>query len=99
MLSAHLLAEAKVPRYTSYPTAPHFSAALVAREYSEWLASLPADASLSLYLHVPFCRELCHYCGCHTKATLRLAPVKRYAEVLCREIAMVAERTKARRVS
>lgn len=98
MLSPHLLAEAKVPRYTSYPTAPHFSV-LAAGQYAGWLRALPADASLSLYLHVPFCRELCHYCGCHTKATRQLTPVQRYAEVLAREIAMVAEHAGSRRVA
>ena len=62
------LAERNVPRYTSYPTAPHFTAAVDASAYADWLRAIPADATLSLYLHVPYCTEICRYCGCHTKA-------------------------------
>ena len=91
--------ERAVPRYTSYPTAPNFSAAVDAKIYGAWLAALPREATLSLYLHVPFCRELCHYCGCHTKATLRDEPIEAYAQRLVEEIALVAERAGARKVT
>jgi len=91
--------ERAVPRYTSYPTAPNFSPAVDAEVYGAWLAALPADAALSLYLHVPFCRELCHYCGCHTKATLRDEPIKAYAQSLVQEIALIADHAGERRVT
>ncbi|MTI00210.1 oxygen-independent coproporphyrinogen III oxidase [Roseibium sp. RKSG952] len=79
-----------VPRYTSYPTAPHFHAGIDGAAYAEWLATLgPAD-TLSLYLHVPFCRDICHYCGCHTKATRQDAPLAAYGKTLGREIELVA---------
>ena len=91
--------ERAVPRYTSYPTAPNFNAAVDANVYGSWLASLPGRAALSLYLHVPFCRELCHYCGCHTKATLRDEPIIAYAQHLAEEIALVARHTGHRRVT
>ena len=90
MTTFHLLAEAKVPRYTSYPTAPHFSKAVGPRDYTQWLAALPEGAALSLYLHIPFCRELCSYCGCLTKASRRSEPVERYAALLHREIELIA---------
>jgi oxygen-independent coproporphyrinogen-3 oxidase len=80
---------APVPRYTSYPTANHFSAAIGARHYREWLAELPQDAALSLYAHIPYCRELCWYCGCSTKAVRRYQPVGDYLEPLLAEIEMV----------
>ncbi|MBI1365666.1 MAG: oxygen-independent coproporphyrinogen III oxidase [Alphaproteobacteria bacterium] len=83
-------AERRAPRYTSYPTAPHFTPAISAADYAGWLAALPADEAVSLYLHVPFCREMCWYCGCHTKATRRLEPVEKYADVLLAEIDLVA---------
>lgn len=82
------LAERSVPRYTSYPTAPHFSAAVNAEVYRDWLAALPATATVSLYIHVPFCTELCHYCGCHTKAVRKREPVEAYAERLLDEISL-----------
>ena len=78
-----MLADRAVPRYTSYPTAPHFNSAVTPAVYSAWLEQLPPQAGLSLYLHVPFCRELCLYCGCHTKAVRQRAPVDDYFDALC----------------
>jgi len=83
------LAERNVPRYTSYPTAPHFSAAVGPATYADWLDALPRDATLSLYIHVPFCTELCHYCGCNTRAVRKRDPVEAYAERLIEEIALL----------
>lgn len=78
------------PRYTSYPTAPHFHPGVQAETYRNWLSALPSGASLSLYMHVPFCDTLCWFCGCHTKITRRYEPVANYLEALMREIAAVA---------
>ena len=44
----------RLPRYTSYPTAPHFSPAIAPGTYAEWLKAVPRQASASLYVHVPF---------------------------------------------
>jgi len=93
------LAERAVPRYTSYPTAPHFGASVDREVYTSWLNALPDDAAISLYLHVPYCAELCLYCGCHTKAVRREEPLIAYAERLEWEIALVAGRIGGRRVS
>lgn len=81
---------APVPRYTSYPTANHFSEAVTAAHMRRWLAALPGDATLSLYAHIPYCRELCFYCGCSTKAVRRYAPVEAYLTPLLAEIAHVS---------
>ncbi|MEM7221833.1 MAG: oxygen-independent coproporphyrinogen III oxidase [Pseudomonadota bacterium] len=81
-----------VPRYTSYPTAPHFHAGVGAATYRRWLAELP-DAPLSLYCHIPFCDSLCWFCGCHTKIVRRYQPVSDYLEVLSSEIDLVADAT------
>ena len=64
----------RIPRYTSYPTAVQFNSAVEARTYECWLAALPAQAPVSIYIHVPFCAELCLYCGCHTTVARRYAP-------------------------
>jgi oxygen-independent coproporphyrinogen-3 oxidase len=80
----------RIPRYTSYPTAPHFSTSIGPTEYCDWLKALPGSNRLSLYLHVPFCKSLCWYCGCHTSVTRHREPIDRYVRTLEREIALVA---------
>jgi oxygen-independent coproporphyrinogen-3 oxidase len=92
------LLERGVPRYTSYPTAPHFTAGVDAACYASWLEALPAGATLSLYLHVPYCAQLCFYCGCHTKATLRRDPVDAYARRLIEEIALLGRHLRGRNI-
>ncbi len=82
--------DTRVPRYTSYPTAPHFGPAVDGAAYAGWLAALPAEAPVSLYLHVPFCAQLCWYCGCHTTAVTRREPMDSYADTLLAEIDLVA---------
>jgi oxygen-independent coproporphyrinogen-3 oxidase len=93
------LAERSVPRYTSYPTAPHFSKEIGDAEMRDWLAALDPHASLSLYFHVPFCTTICAYCGCHTKAVRQEAPLTAYKETLLREVELTAAATPARRVA
>ena len=93
-----ILAERSAPRYTSYPTAPHF-VPLGDPSARGWLAALPADATLSLYLHVPYCTSICTYCGCNTKAVRRSEPLDAYVATLEQEIALLAEATTARRVT
>lgn len=75
------------PRYTSYPTAPHFHAGVGGDIQKSWLQALPAGTDLSLYVHIPFCDRLCWFCACHTKQTRRYAPVEAYLAVLKQEIA------------
>lgn len=82
--------EERLPRYTSYPTAPHFSAAITQQTYRQWLASIPQERTVSLYLHIPFCRSMCWYCGCNTMIARRNEPVAEYLAALQREIEMVA---------
>jgi oxygen-independent coproporphyrinogen III oxidase len=82
--------EERLPRYTSYPTAPHFSAAIGPDTYGEWLKAIPSTASASLYLHVPFCRVMCWYCGCHTSVARRDPPIAAYAAALRCELDLVS---------
>lgn len=89
------LAAQPVPRYTSYPTAAQFHEGVGAAEQAQALAAIPVGAPVSLYLHVPFCRQICWYCGCNTgvEANDRL---KRYEKALLAEIATVANLMKGR---
>lgn len=84
------VAERRLPRYTSYPTAPHFHTGIDAATYRRWLEAIPRDAVASLYLHVPFCPSMCWYCGCHTTVAKSDAPVAQYADLLLCEIESVA---------
>lgn len=81
--------ESRLPRYTSYPTAPRFSPSIGAGTYRDWLAAIPKSDPVSLYLHVPFCRSMCWYCGCHTTITQKDAPILDYLTVLKQEIRLV----------
>jgi oxygen-independent coproporphyrinogen-3 oxidase len=91
-------AEMKVPRYTSYPTAPHFHEGIRHESVAAWLSELPQDGELSLYLHIPYCKEMCWFCGCFTKAVKHYHVVEKYVGLLLKEIALVSNTTQARRV-
>ena len=82
--------ERRVPRYTSYPTAADFTAAVDAACYREWLGAVPPDEELSLYVHIPFCSSLCWFCGCHTTVVRHHQPIAAYLGLLRREIEIVA---------
>lgn len=79
-----------VPRYTSYPTAADFSADVGAKDHEVWLAGLGAGQTVSVYLHVPYCRKICLYCGCTTKMAVRDDVVGAYRRALETEIDLVA---------
>jgi len=89
MTAAIDLFAARVPRYTSYPTAPHFHAGVSEQTFRTWLRALPPGLPLSLYVHIPFCDTLCWFCGCHTTVVNRYSPVTSYLNNLFTEIANV----------
>lgn len=84
------LFDARVPRYTSYPTAPQFSPDLRGNVFADWIRQIQPSSEISLYLHVPFCRRLCWFCACRTQGTSSDAPVKAYAETLMQELDLLA---------
>ena len=77
------------PRYTSYPTAVQFSTDYNEEDYLEWVAQSnddPIPATLSLYLHIPFCDTICYYCGCSKVVTKDKSKAAHYIKLLKKEI-------------
>lgn len=81
------LFEARVPRYTSYPTAPHFKGGVGNEHVSEWIKAIKPGALISVYIHVPFCRRLCWFCACRTQGTTTAGPVEAYVQTVKAELA------------
>ncbi|MGH6650457.1 MAG: oxygen-independent coproporphyrinogen III oxidase [Sphingopyxis sp.] len=81
-----------VPRYTSYPTAMEFTDAVGAEDYARALDGVEAATPISLYVHIPFCEQICWYCGCNTGAAGRKQRLADYLTALRAEIALVAKR-------
>lgn len=81
----------RVPRYTSYPTSPQFNEQVDGAVYKRWLGELDPKTDLSLYFHIPFCDEMCSFCGCYTKIVKRYEPVSEYMSALLAEIDLVAD--------
>ncbi|MEM8729849.1 MAG: oxygen-independent coproporphyrinogen III oxidase [Pseudomonadota bacterium] len=95
-LRRHGLFNAKVPRFTSYPPANCFDPQVSGQTATEWLAQVPDDAGLSLYVHIPFCRRLCWFCACRTQGTKTDVPLARYVDALIEEIEIVRRALPAR---
>ncbi len=78
------------PRYTSYPTALEFTENYQTSDYLMCLNGLPADQSLSLYIHIPFCQNICYYCACNKIITKHKSQAEQYVDNLMKEIRLVA---------
>ncbi len=83
------LFNARVPRYTSYPTAPQFGKDIGGDTFADWVRALAPGSRISLYIHIPFCRRLCWFCACRTQGTSSDAPVIAYVETLKAELALL----------
>lgn len=91
-------AERQAPRYTSYPSANYFDASVDAEIYRRWLSALNGATTLSLYMHVPYCRQICWYCGCNTFLT-RGGDIADFATTLMMEMDLVASALGSRTVN
>ncbi len=79
-----------VPRYTSFPTAVQFHDGYKHSDAQNDLKDISAHQGISLYVHIPFCHSLCHYCGCHTKIVHSTNIISEYVQTLCEEIRIAA---------
>jgi len=82
-----------VPRYTSYPTAAEFGGDVDGGDFASAIARVQGD--VSLYLHIPFCEQICWYCGCNTTKSNRQDRLESYLDALHREIALVGSKLPA----
>ncbi|MEP9400568.1 oxygen-independent coproporphyrinogen III oxidase [Sphingomonas sp. VNH70] len=85
-----------VPRYTSYPTAAEFGDHVGPADMAAALDAVDAGTAVSLYVHIPYCRAICWYCGCNTGAANRTARLDGYIARLHGEIDLVAARLAGR---
>ncbi len=85
------------PRYTSYPTALEFNDDYKYDEYIQKLESQDSSRPLSLYFHLPFCRNACYFCGCNVVFTSKEDKMVRYMEYLKRELAILTKHLNVKR--
>jgi oxygen-independent coproporphyrinogen-3 oxidase len=86
------------PRYTSYPTAPEFSEAFTQENLKDYYKNQSDDRALSLYIHMPFCRSACYFCGCNTIFTSKDDKKTRYIEYLKKELNILKNHLNTSRV-
>lgn len=84
------LLDRAIPRYTSYPTAAEFVEGIAEEQFLPRLAQVDSRQPVSLYVHVPYCREICWYCGCNTGAAGRAGRLDAYLDALCSEVDLVS---------
>ncbi|RXK06193.1 oxygen-independent coproporphyrinogen III oxidase [Halarcobacter bivalviorum] len=86
------------PRYTSYPTAPEFSEEFTQEDLINYFKNQEDNRSLSLYVHLPFCRSACYFCGCNVIFTSKEDKKVRYLEYLQKELNILKKHLNTKRV-
>jgi oxygen-independent coproporphyrinogen-3 oxidase len=94
-IAPHLLEKynVPVPRYTSYPPANHFNEEVTGAEMEELIRTSNnwSPDHIGFYVHIPFCKKICFYCGCNACTLKSTNEVTRYVEALQQEIRLVAK--------
>lgn len=90
------LLETPVPRYTSFPTAAEFSSLVGQADMDQALEDVSGE--VSLYIHIPFCGQICWYCGCNTGVANRRERLEGYLDSLRKEMAVVLRRLEGRAI-
>jgi oxygen-independent coproporphyrinogen III oxidase len=79
------------PRYTSYPTAPEFNTNFKEDDLINRFKNQSSKRPLSLYIHIPFCRSACYFCGCNVIFTSKDDKKTRYIKYLKKELEILAK--------
>ena len=85
------------PRYTSYPTALEFSDSYEYNEYIQKIQKQESSRPISLYFHLPFCRNACYFCGCNVVFTSKEDKMLRYMEYLNKELEILSKHLDCKR--
>lgn len=85
-----------VPRYTSYPPANHFTDDYKAEDYRQLieLSNTAEAGNMGIYIHIPFCQQICYYCGCNALKLTKHSKIEPYIEALKKEMSIVFDTIK-----
>jgi len=83
----------KGPRYTSYPPATHFTETYDDKDFINSVinSNIESPQNVSVYIHIPFCPQICHFCGCTTESGFTKPFLERYIDALIKEIEYVSK--------
>tara|TARA_B100000900_G_scaffold108223_1_gene90139 strand:+ start:1885 stop:3261 length:1377 start_codon:yes stop_codon:yes gene_type:complete len=83
----------KGPRYTSYPPATHFSEKYNDKDFINSIidSNYENPQNVSVYIHIPFCPQICHFCGCTTESGFTKPFLERYVDALTKEIEFISK--------
>ena len=87
------------PRYTSYPPATFFDSKFSNSDHERHIiqSNFEAPENISIYIHIPFCPQICHFCGCTTESGYTKPFLERYVDALIKEIEYVANKIDKKR--
>ena len=87
------------PRYTSYPPATFFDSKFSNSDHERHIiqSNFETPENISIYIHIPFCPQICHFCGCTTESGYTKPFLERYVDALIKEIEYVANKIDKKR--